>query len=410
MKTSYYQILIIVATIVVSSCSNNSNSAKEPASWKDLIQSAELTGWKKKGDLSAEFDEKILTLKGDKEPGWLIFEEEFEDFRFESEILLNSGNSADLVFRYPESMKGAPAFMGYKVNLDQNLDQQNPTGSIYNVARAKWLKSTKVDDWNKITIEAQGDHLKVMVNDTLVTEVHDRRSEEGLIGLGVDGGSVVQFRNLRIKELEEMDESGPTLEDFMRSYDQQTFEPMIKSDNLDDWSLIGEADWEINDGVIHGYSNKNGGFLVHKDAYQNFYLKLKFKIKHEDNSGIFIRHLPEEVDEVTTDNAIECNIYDHDGYTHEFSTGAIVPYARAWSKMIDYEDWNDMEIFAFDDHIIMFVNGLKSSEAHLPEKFNQKGNICIQGGIQVFNGNLPSDIYIKDMYIKDFDGIQSLWH
>jgi hypothetical protein len=76
--------------------------------------------------------------------------------------------------------------------------------------------------------------------------------------------------------------------------------------------------------------------------------------------------------------------------------------------MIDYDDWNDMEIFAFEDHVCMFVNGVKSSEAHLPQSFVQKGEICIQGGIQVFNGNLPSDIYIKDMYVKDFDEIPYL--
>ena len=115
-------------------------------------------------------------------------------------------------------------------------------------------------------------------------------------------------------------------------------------------------------------------------------------------------------DEITTDNAIECNIYDHDGFLHEYSTGSIAPIARSWSKMIDYDEWNDMEIFVFEDQICMYVNGMKSSEAHLPQKFNQKGNICIQGGIQVFNGNLPSDIYIKDMTLKDFEGIPFLGH
>jgi hypothetical protein len=137
-------------------------------------------------------------------------------------------------------------------------------------------------------------------------------------------------------------------------------------------------------------------------------LKLKFKIRHEDNSGIFIRHIPSDTALVTTDNAIECNIYDHDGFTHEYSTGAIAPIARAWSKMIDYENWNEMEIFAFEDQICLYINGIKSSEAHLPEKFNQKGNICIQGGIQVFNGNLPSDIYIKNLQIKDFEDVPFL--
>ncbi|MCK5703847.1 MAG: DUF1080 domain-containing protein, partial [Cyclobacteriaceae bacterium] len=201
---------------------------------------------------------------------------------------------------------------------------------------------------------------------------------------------------------------GPQIEDYMRSSTKGELKPLANMSNLDDWVQIGDGTWEIENGVIHGYSGEKGGFLIHEDLYRNFYLRLKFKITHEENSGIFIRHNPAVTDIVNPDNAIECNIYDHDGYTHEYSTGSIAPIARAWSKMIDYDNWNDMEIFAFEDQICMYVNGIKSSEAHLPKKFNLNGNICIQGGIQVFNDNLPSDIYIKDLYIKDFEGIPFL--
>jgi hypothetical protein len=395
-------ILLIISLFALSS--GVTGEKEETLISEDLITD-NLDGWEKVGDFIAEVNDGVIKLSGKEKAGWILYHYEFEDFRLEGEFSVEEGNQSGIAFRYPEAKKGSPAYAGYLMNIDHNLDQQNPTGSIYNVARAKWLKSTNTSGWNKIAIEAQGDHLKVMVNDTLVAEVHDRRSEEGLIGLNIGPNSEAQFRNLKIEELEEIDFIGPQMEDYMRSYEKIGFEPMIEDDNLDSWNQIGEATWEIDDGIIHGYSNENGGFLVHQNAYQNFYLKLKFKIAHEDNSGIFIRHSPEAMDEVSTDNAIECNIYDHDGYLHEFSTGAIVPYARAWSKMIDYEDWNNLEIFAFNDQIIMYVNGIKSSEAHLPEQFNQKGNICIQGGIQVFNDNSPSDIYIKDMFVKNFDGI-----
>lgn len=377
--------------------------------WKNLIEGNDLEGWKKHGEFLANAENGVLTISSEGEEGWLFYNEEFEDFLFETEFLVISSNISGVAFRYMDEQNGDPASAGYKVNIDHNLDQQNPTGTIFNVSRAKWLKSTLTDDWNKLNIEAKGDHLKVFINDTLVTEIHNRRSEEGMIGIQAYGKShKAQFRNMRIKELEEVEYLGPQIEDYMRNSTKSKLIPLANITNLDDWIQIGDATWEIEDGVIHGYSGEKGGFLIHKKTYQNFYLRLKFKIKHEENSGIFIRYNPTAKEAVSTDNAIECNIYDHDGYTHEYSTGSIAPIARAWSKMIDYDNWNDMEIFAFEDQICMYVNGVKSSEAHLPQKFNLNGNICIQGGIQVFNGNLPSNIYIKDLYIKDFEGIPFL--
>jgi len=358
--------------------------------------------WQVHGDILVSEAADVLTLSGTDE-GFIVGDLELEDFLLQGEFLVKQGQRAGVIVRYPAS--GNPAYSGYLISIDHNLDQQNPTGSIYNVARARWLKSTNPGSWTKFMVDAQGDHLKVMINDTIVSEVHDRRSEEGKLGLLVGNSSKVQFRNLKITELEEAEYLGPQVEDFMRSFDDQPLKALIEEDNFDAWKELGDASWSIEDGVIHGYSNEQGGFLIHQNKYRNFYLKLKFKIAHEDNSGIFIRHSADSTSQVTTDNAIECNIYDHDGFLHEYSTGSIAGHARAWSKMIDYDDWNQMEIFAYEDQIIMYVNGRKSSEAHLPDKFNQSGNICIQGGIQVFNGNLPSDIYIKDMFVRNFDGV-----
>ena len=402
MKINHY--LIIVCSILLMKCGHNEEELT--GQWQNLIKDSNLEGWEKIGNVNAGFGNEILSISG--ENGLLLFSKELEDFEFQSDFLLSKNTASGVAFRYNEAKKGHPKYAGYLVNLDHNLDQQNPTGSIYNVARAKWLKSTKTDDWNKISIEAKGDHLKVSINDTLVAETHNRRSDEGYIGIHANSSDKVQFRNLRIRELEEREYLGPQIEDYMRNFSESSLNPMINNDNLNNWEQVGEASWDIKDGIIHGYSNEKGGFLVSENTYRNFYLKLKFRIKHEDNSGIFIRHDPNMPDEVTTNNAIECNIYDHDGYLHEYSTGSIAPIARSWSKMIDYSNWNDMEIFAFEDQVCMYVNGTKSSEAHLQAKFNQKGNICIQGGIQVFNNNLPSDVYIKDLFVKDFDGVPFL--
>ena len=405
MKTIVYFLIISFTFFACSPSQRQEEQVEE--TWTSLINGNELQGWKSQGDVQTVVTDNIMRISG--EGDWLFYDKELDDFLFASEFLLKANTVAAIGFRYHDEQTVEEEFPGYKVILDHNPDQQNTMGSIYTISRAKSLKSTQNEDWSKLVIEASGDHLQVYINDTLVTETHDRKSDEGMIGLQVFGKSNdVQFRNMKIKELEEEDYLGPQIEDYMRAYTKIELHPLADTTSLNDWSQTGDAIWDIKDGVIHGVSGEKGGFLIHKGAYRNFYLKLNFKIRHEDNSGIFIRHIPSDTALVTTDNAIECNIYDHDGFTHEYSTGAIAPIARAWSKMIDYENWNEMEIFAFEDQICLYINGIKSSEAHLPEKFNQKGNICIQGGIQVFNGNLPSDIYIKNLQIRDFEDVPFL--
>ena len=175
--------------------------------------------------------------------------------------------------------------------------------------------------------------------------------------------------------------------------------------SLKGWSKSGDGYWRVEDGALHGYSGEKGGYLINEGSYKNFYLKAAFKIAYEDNSGIFIRKDP-NVENPGLDNALECNIYDANGFSHAYSTGAIVTHARAWSKMITYEEWNELEIFAFEDHIVMAINGRKASDVHVPSNFNIAGNICLQAGLQLMSEEKgPSNVWIKDIYVKDFEGV-----
>jgi hypothetical protein len=403
---------ILLGTILLFGCANQKEDEDKIGEWQNLLEGDDLAAWEQAGDFTVNLEDGVLEISIDEsmDGGWLYTEEDYEDFKFEAEFKVPSGVNSGIAFRYEDSKGGHPAETAYEVNIDHNQDQQNPTGSIYNVARAAWLQSTDVNGWNKIGIEAVGDYLKVSINDTVVSETHDRRSLEGKIGLeAYGGGKAVKtaFRNIRIIEFEDSDYLGPQMEDYLRNTIKKPMVALADMNSLDAWTQIGDGYWEIEDGVIHGYSGEEGGFLISKEAYHNFYLKLKFKIIKEDNSGIFIRRDPTS-DEVTTDNAIECNIYDHNGFKHAYSTGSIALHSRAWSNLVDYDDWNQMEIFAFEDRVSMFINGIKSTEKHLPEKFNTKGNICIQGGVKVFLDGGPSDIYIKDIMIRDMGDIPFL--
>ena len=406
MKNNLYLLLLILVGIAC----NTKTATDEPpviGEWHNLLQDANLGDWEKMGDFEAKLEDNVLQLgaKEEDQNGWLLTKHDFSNFQLEFEFLPKS-TARSIVFRYDNRLRTLPEVAGYKVSLDADFNQQNSLGTIVNTARGDLLKDFKADEWHKMTIDANGDHLKVFVDDELFAETHNRKRETGKIGLQVptEKGTKIGFRNVKIKPLPAMEVTEPLLEERYRSATIE-FEPLLES-SLDGWQTLGDGKWEFKDGVVHGYSGKEGGFLVSDKTYKNFYLKLKFKIIKGDNSGIFIRKSPDRPD-VSIEDAIECNIYDNNGPLHVYGTGSIATHARSWHDMIDYEDWNTMEIFAHNEHIVMYVNDQKSSEAHLPESFSKAGNICLQGGVKIFSEDKgPSDIYFKEMFIKDMDEAQ----
>ncbi|MGI9545538.1 MAG: 3-keto-disaccharide hydrolase [Cyclobacteriaceae bacterium] len=397
------------ALIIIVSCDRPGNQAEGPVlnEWQDLITN-DLDQWIITDDIQHTIDDQILYLetKTEDENNWLLSEQEYSNFEFEAEFLPTTHPGGILV-RYHDRSNATVEGSGYLISLDHDADQANPIGTIFGAARSTVLEDTNAEDWTKVAVKANGDHLKVFINGQLVAESHDRKRIRGKLGIRIPKvqGEQAAFRKIKIKMLPELEITEPLLEDQYRSSTDAAFEPLFEDGSLDSWKPIGDGKWEISDGVLHGYSGEKGGFLVSEKTYKNFYLKCDFKIIKEDNSGIFIRKSPDSTS-VTTTDAIECNIYDHNGPAHAYSTGSIATHARAWYGMIDYTDWNTMEIFAREDHVVMFVNDQKSSEGHLPSQFNKAGNICLQGGIKVFSEDKgPSDIYFRNMMIKNMDGI-----
>ena len=57
--------------------------------------------------------------------------------------------------------------------------------------------------------------------------------------------------------------------------------------NLDNFNKIGDANWRIEDGTA--VADKGNGFLVTKDSYGDFQLRVEFWSGPDANSGVFIR-------------------------------------------------------------------------------------------------------------------------
>ncbi|MDH3650296.1 MAG: DUF1080 domain-containing protein [Saprospiraceae bacterium] len=363
---------------------------------------ADLIRWNKSGEFSTQLKDGVFTIHPGNADAWLVSPRIYQNFRWRLEVQADNLSTSQFLFR-KQSSDGGIQDDGYAISLLFDLDSQWPLGSVQGIARANWLEDIGTREWMEMEIVAVGDLLQVMVEGKKVCEVHNRNHAEGHLVLHASSG-FMKIRNMSLERTAPTQLVRETIEDFMRVHKSAPQQQLFDGVSLAGWTQTGEATWNIKDGVLHGYSGEKGGFLISDSDFKNFYLSLGFKIAKEHNSGIFIRK-PLADSLPTLQNSLECNVYDHNGLSHLYSTGSIATHARAPMGLIEYDQWNHMEIFAFEDHICLFINGKKASEAHLPA-FNHPGQICLQGGIQIFaDGQPPSYIAYKDIILKDFGDI-----
>src|SRR5690349_8475974 len=118
--------------------------------------------------------------------------------------------------------------------------------------------------------------------------------------------------------------------------------------NLTAFNMIGDANWQLADGVVQ--ANKGNGYLVTKNNYADYQLKVEFWVDDEANSGVFIRC--EDPKQITAMNAYEVNIYDKRP-DQAYRTGAIVDVAKPLANINAGGKWNTFEITAQKSHFVV---------------------------------------------------------
>jgi hypothetical protein len=139
-------------------------------------------------------------------------------FRFEFKLPPMGNNGVGI--RTPA--KGNPAYGGMEIQiLDDHYKDKHPGlhpyqyhGSIYGVVPAKPGFQKPIGEWNSEEILAQGSHIKVTLNGTVIVDADLDKIEKPMDGnehpglhnkSGVIGflghGDRVEFRNIRVKDL-----------------------------------------------------------------------------------------------------------------------------------------------------------------------------------------------------------------
>jgi hypothetical protein len=189
--------------------------------YRVLFDGTDLNEWvgDKKG-YTAEKNE-IVIKPAEGAGGNLFTKDEFGDFIFRFEFMLTPGANNGLGIRAP--LEGDAAYQGMELQILDNesaiykdLHPYQYHGSVYGVIPAKRGFLRPTGQWNYQEVLVKGTKIKVTLNNTIILDgdIQDARDngtpdgsahpglkrDKGHIGF-LGHGSVVRFRNIRIKQL-----------------------------------------------------------------------------------------------------------------------------------------------------------------------------------------------------------------
>jgi hypothetical protein len=178
--------------------------------------------------------------------------------------------------------------------------------------------------------------------------------------------------------------------------------------SFDGWEGDTAKTWKIEDGAIVGGSLETvvprNEFLCTKTSYENFELKIKFKLvgdKAKANAGVQFRtkRIPNhhEVSGYQADVG-----QDYWGALYDESRRNKVlarPTKELIEKVVKFEDWNEYVIRAEGPHIRLWLNGtLTVDYTEMDDKIERSGII----GLQI-HGGAKAKAYYKDIRIEELD-------
>lgn len=194
---------------------------EKEAGFISLFNGRNLDGWTGNKTSYTVENGMIVIKPGDDSGGNLYTEKEYSDFVFRFEFQLTPGANNGLGIRTP--MEGDAAYVGMELQILDNtasiyadLEPYQYHGSVYGVIPARRGFLRPVGEWNYQEVTARGTNIKIVLNGAVIVdgdfaEAIEKgtidgmdhpglRNSKGHIGF-LGHGSLVRFRNIRIKEL-----------------------------------------------------------------------------------------------------------------------------------------------------------------------------------------------------------------
>lgn len=149
---------------------------------------------------------------------------------------------------------------------------------------------------------------------------------------------------------------------------------LFDGQSLAGWHSYGKtvpgAAWNVDSNAIHldvsankGYQTQGGGDLVSADEYENFDLKLEWKISKNGNSGIiFLIHEDTTIYKESWNTGLEMQVLDNDGHSDgkipKHRAGNLYDLIAASPETVKGPgEWNQAEIVVNNGKLDLSLNG-----------------------------------------------------
>jgi hypothetical protein len=141
--------------------------------------------------------------------------------------------------------------------------------------------------------------------------------------------------------------------------------------HLNNFNTVGTANWTLGNGMVEATSG--AGFLVSKETYSDFDIRVEFWVDEGANSGVYMRC--QDASKITDTTCYEANIFDKRP-DQSGRTGAIVHVAKPLAIVDAGGRWNTYEITAKGPQLAVRLNGTLTAQAE--DKKLTGGPIALQ--------------------------------
>ena len=197
--------LPLLAAVLTAPAPLDHHEGKAEDGWIEMFDGTTLDGWRISEDGTWKVEDGTIVVSGDR--SHLFHNLDVKDFVFECEVKTTPGSNSGIFIHTKYQEEGWPV-VGYEIQV--NVSHRDPvkSGSLYNVVK-RYDAGVDDNEWYAQRIEVKGNAVRVTINDDLLYEFVEppgvtgtRKLGRGVIALQAhDPGSVVYYKNLRIKPL-----------------------------------------------------------------------------------------------------------------------------------------------------------------------------------------------------------------
>ncbi len=151
------------------------------------------------------------------------------------------------------------------------------------------------------------------------------------------------------------------------------WQPLFDGKTTQGWHSYLKTDvtdrWKVQDGVLfldtaNAGGRQGSGDLVTNEEYDNFHLKLDWKIAKNGNSGVIFYVKEDPQYQATYNTGLEMQVLDNNGHRdakiHKHRAGDLYDLIASSKETVKpLDEWNQAEIVSKNGKLDLFLNGTK---------------------------------------------------